>query len=134
MERIGLLAFNSVPPLIEVSTEFAANPYLFILQSAETTSLFSAAEKLTYAMYGMPELRGVNSNLYIKNPETFIDIDRDKSDSLGVTAEDIESTAYSFYGSREISNIYATTDTYKVVIQVGKSDQLYPDELSSLLS
>ncbi len=128
----GLMVFYSVPPLIEVSTERAASPYLFIMQSPDTKKLFSTAEKFTYAMYAMPQLRGVNSNLYIKNPETFIDIDRDKAGSLGITAEDIEQAAYSFYGDREISNIYATTDTYKVIIQVNKSDQLHPDDLTNL--
>jgi hydrophobic/amphiphilic exporter-1 (mainly G- bacteria), HAE1 family len=128
----GLLTFYSVPPLIETSTEISASPYLFIMQSADTGTLFKNAEKLTYAMYGIPQIAGVNSNLYIKNPETFMDIKRDKASSLGITAEDLEQTSFSSYGSREISNIYGTTDTYKVVLQVEKDFQRYPDQLSSL--
>ena len=61
-----------------------------------------------------PQITGVNSNLYIKNPEAFINIYRDKASSLGITAEEIEQSAFSAYGEREISNIYGTTDTYKV--------------------
>jgi HAE1 family hydrophobic/amphiphilic exporter-1 len=83
-------------------------------------------------MYGVPEITGVNSNLYIKNPESFIKINRDKAFSLGITAGDIEQTSFSSYGSREISNIYGTTDTYKVVLEVEKDFQRYPDQLSSL--
>ncbi len=128
----GLLTFYSVPPLIEISTEISASPYQLILQSTDTASLFRNAEKFTYAMYAMPQITGVNSNLYIKNPETYIDINRDKAFSLGITAEEIEQSAFSSYGSREISNIYGTTDTYKVVLEVDKDDQLYPDQLSSL--
>lgn len=128
----GLLVFYSVPPLIEVSTETSASPYQFILQSSDTRSLFKNAEKLTYAMYGMPEISGVNSNLYIKNPEAFININRDKALTLGISAEDIEQTSFSYFGSREISNIYGTTDTYKVILQVAKDFQLYPDQLSSV--
>ena len=128
----GLLTFYSVPPLIEISTEISASPYLFILQSADTRTLFKNAEKFTYAMYGVPEITGVNSNLYIKNPEAFINIQRDKSSSLGITAEEVEQAAFSSYGSREISNIYGTTDTYKVILGVEKNFQRYPDQLSSL--
>ncbi|MFA6222204.1 MAG: efflux RND transporter permease subunit [Desulfomonilaceae bacterium] len=128
----GLLTFYSVPPLIEISTEISASPYQLILQSTDTASLFRNAEKFTYAMYAMPQITGVNSNLYIKNPETYIDINRDKAFSLGITAEEIEQSAFSSYGSREISNIYGTTDTYKVVLEVDKDDQRYPDQLSSL--
>jgi HAE1 family hydrophobic/amphiphilic exporter-1 len=128
----GLLTFYSVPPLIEVSTETSASPYQLVLQSSDTKALLKNAEKLTYAMYGTPQITRVNSNLYIKNPEAFININRDKALSLGITAEDIEQTSFSSYGSREISNIYGTTDTYKVILQVDKDYQLYPDQLSSL--
>ncbi|MBI4964487.1 MAG: efflux RND transporter permease subunit [Desulfomonile tiedjei] len=128
----GLLAFYTVPPLIEVSTEMSASPYLFIMQSADTRTLFKNAQKLNYAMYGMPQLTGVNSNLYIDNPEAFINIYRDKASSLGVTAEEVEQALFSAYGDREISNIYGTTDTYKVVLEIDKKYQRYEDQLSSL--
>lgn len=128
----GMLAFYSVPPLIEIRTQVTASPYLFILQSPDTRALFAESEKLTQALYAMPELTGVNSNLYIKNPETFIDIHRDKASSLGITAGDIEEASFSSYGDREISNIYGTTDTYKVVIQIDKDFQRHSDQLSSL--
>lgn len=128
----GLLAFYSVPPLIEIRTEITASPYLVILQSPDTHSLFKNAEKFTYAMYQVPHITGVNSNLYIKNPEIFLDIHRDKASSLGVTAEDVEQAAFSAYGDREISNIYGTTDTYKVILQVEKDFQRDRDQLSSL--
>ncbi len=128
----GLLTFYSVPPLIEVSTEMAASPFLFIMQSADQKSLFNYADKFTNMMYGMRELKGVNSNLYIKNPEIFLDIKRDKAGTLGISAEEIEQSAFSSFGSREISNIYGTTDTYKVVLQTLKEYQRYPDQTSSL--
>ena len=128
----GLLTFYSAPPLIEISTEISASPYQLILQSTDTSSLFKNAQKFTYAMFATPEITGVNSNLYIKNPEAYIDIHRDKAFSLGITAEDLEQSAFSSYGSREISNIYGTTDTYKVVLEVEKDYQHYPDQLSFL--
>ncbi len=128
----GLLAFYSVPPLIEISTEISASPYLFIMQSADTKTLFRNARKFTYAMFNTPQISGVNSNLYIENPEAFINIYRDKASTLGITAEEIEQSAYSAYGEREISNIYGTTDTYKVVLQIEKDFQHHTDQLSSL--
>jgi len=128
----GLLTFYSVPPLIEIRTEITASPYLFIMQSPDTKTLFKAAEKFTYAMYGTPELTGVNSNLYIQNPEAFITINRDKASSLGITADDIEQLSFSSYGDREIANIYGTTDTYKVILEIDRDFQHYSDQLSSL--
>jgi len=128
----GMLAFYSVPPLIEIRTEISASPYLFILQSPDTKALFQNAEKITNAMYTLPQLTGVNSNLYIQNPEAFIQVHRDKASALGLTADDIEQAAFSSYGEREISNIYGTTDTYKVVLQIDPEFQRYSDQLSAL--
>ncbi|MCA1961198.1 MAG: efflux RND transporter permease subunit [Desulfomonile sp.] len=128
----GMLAFYSVPPLIEIRTEITASPYLLILQSPDTKALFQNAEKLTNAMYTLPQLTGVNSNLYIQNPEAFIEVHRDKASALGLTADDIEQAAFSSYGEREISNIYGTTDTYKVVLQIDQEYQRYSDQLSAL--
>lgn len=128
----GMLAFYSVPPLIEIRTEISASPYLLILQSPQTKALFDNAEKLTNAMYTLPQITGVNSNLYIKNPEAFIEVHRDKASALGLTADDVEQAAFSSYGEREISNIYGTTDTYKVVLEIDPEFQQYSDQLSAL--
>ncbi len=128
----GLLTFYSVPPLVEIRTEITASPYLFIMQSPDTKTLFKNAQKFTYAMYGMPQITGVNSNLYIQNPEAYISINRDKASSLGITADDIEQLSFSSFGEREIANIYGTTDTYKVILEVDKDFQKYSDQLTSL--
>lgn len=128
----GLLTFYSIPPLIEVRTEMSPSPYQFILQCADTATLFRYADKFTRATYGLPELTSVSSNLYIKNPEVFLKILRDKASSLGISADDIEQASFSSFGEREISNIYASTDTYKVILQVEQKFQRYADQLSSL--
>jgi HAE1 family hydrophobic/amphiphilic exporter-1 len=128
----GMLTFYSLPPLIQISTEASASPYLFIIQCADTDTLFTQAEKFTDAMKELPQVTGVNSNLYIQNPEVFVDIHRDKASSLGITADEIEQTLYSALGEREISNIYGTTDTYKVILGVEDRFQHFESRLSSL--
>ena len=83
-----------------ICTEITASPYLFIMQSPDTKTLFKNAQKFTYAMYGMPQIIGVNSNLHIQNPEAYISIDRDKASSLGITADDIEQLSF-----RHLANV-----------------------------
>ncbi|MFH0822718.1 MAG: efflux RND transporter permease subunit, partial [Pseudomonadota bacterium] len=128
----GMLVFYSVPPLIELRTEMAANPYLLILQSTDTRPLFQNAQKLNYAMFRLPQIGKVNSNLYVENPETFIRINRDKASTVGITANDVEQAALSAYADYEISNIYATTDTYKVILEVDKNFRTAPEQLSAV--
>jgi len=102
------------------------------MQSADNMTLFRNARKFTYAMHETPQITGVNSNLYMDNPEAFVKIYRDKASSLGVSAEEVEQALFSAYGEREISNIYGTTDTYKVVLEIDKKFQRYEDQLSAL--
>lgn len=128
----GMLTFFQVPPLIQVQTERSASPYQFIMQCADTRVLFQHAQLFTDAMRRLPQVTGVNSNLYIKNPETFIAIDRDTASMFGVTAGDVEETAFSAYGERQISNIYGTTDTYKVILEVEKPFSVASTDLSHL--
>ena len=61
-----------------------------------------------------------------------VEIDRDKAASLGISAKAIETALWSAYGSRQISNIYAPTDTYRVIIEVAPEFQRRPDLLSKL--
>ena len=46
-----------------------------------------------------------------------IEIDRDKVRALGITAEQLRSTLYSGFGSRQISTIYTTGDNYPVIVE-----------------
>ena len=69
-------------------------------------------------MRELKDLRGVNSDLQISNPQVNVEIDRDKARSLGVSAQAIEDALYDAYGSRQISTIYAPNDEYKVEMEV----------------
>lgn len=128
----GLLTFFQIPPMVEISTEMTPSPYTFIMQCPDTSVLFKYSELLKNAMYGIPEITGVNSDLYIQNPESYLDIDRDKARYYGITAEDIEETAFSSYADRQISNIYGTTATYKVILEAEDDLSTRPDDLANL--
>ncbi len=83
-------------------------------------------------MRGMPELAAVTSDMQINGPRLRIDIDRDRANAVGVTANDIETALMSAYSSRQLTNLYGTTDTYKVVLEVQEKYQTDPQLLSKL--
>lgn len=128
----GMLTFFQVPPLIRVSTETTVSPYQLVLQSANTDVLFAKASEFSNKLRGLPQLTGAHSNLYLQNPEAYVSVDRDKASSVGISAGDIEDALFSAYSERQISDIYGTTNTYKVVLQVGKDYQEHLDQLSHL--
>jgi HAE1 family hydrophobic/amphiphilic exporter-1 len=74
----------------------------------------------------------VTSDLQIKNPEVNVVIDRDKAAALRITPEQIENSLFAAYGPRWVSTIYAPDNQYRVLLEVERSFQADPTEMSAL--
>ena len=128
----GLEVFLMNPPPIQVGGQFTRSMYQMTLQGPNTDELYKYAQILERRMRAMRDLRGVNSDLQIANPQVTVDIDRDKAHTLGVSAQAIEDALYDAYGSRQISTIYASDDEYEVIMEVEPQFQNRPSTLSML--
>ena len=128
----GLQVFPSLPPPIRIGAQFTRSMYQMTLQSPNTAALYKYTPLLENKLRKLRDLRGVNSDLQVSNPQVSIDIDRDKALTLGVSAQAIEDALYDAYGSRQISTIYAPTDEYWVVMEVEPQYQFDPSTLSLL--
>jgi HAE1 family hydrophobic/amphiphilic exporter-1 len=128
----GLRAFLSNPPPIQLGAQFTRSMYQMTLQSPDTASLYKYAPILEDKMRQLKDLRGVNSDLQVENPQVTVDIDRDKAHVLGVSAQSIEDALYTAYGARQISTIYAPNNEYWVIMEVEPQYQLDPSTLSLL--
>jgi hydrophobic/amphiphilic exporter-1 (mainly G- bacteria), HAE1 family len=128
----GLSVFLQNPPPIRIGAQFTRSMYQLTLQCPDTTTLYKYAPLLEQRLSKLPELRGVNSDLQVKNPQVTIDIDRDRAHTLGITAEEIEDALNDAYGARQISTIYAPNNEYWVIMEVEPQYQLDPSTLSLL--
>jgi len=128
----GLMSFLQNPPLIQMTGQLSNAIYQMTLQSPDTAELYQYAPVLEQKMRALTDLRDVDSDLQIKNPQVDVEIDRDKAHSLGVSAEQIEDALYNAYGARQISTIYAPNEQYKVIIEVEPRFQNDPATLSML--
>jgi hydrophobic/amphiphilic exporter-1 (mainly G- bacteria), HAE1 family len=128
----GVRVFLQIPPPIRIGAQFTRSMYQMTLQSPDTASLYKYAPLLEQKMRELKDLRGVNSDLQVENPQVTIDIDRDKAHTLGISAQAIESALYDAYGSRQISTIYAPNDEYWVIMEVMPEYQMDPATLRLL--
>ena len=128
----GLRVFLQNPPPIRIGAQFTRSMYQMTLQSQNTATLYKYAPMLESKLRQLPDLRGVNSDLQVENPQVSIDINRDKAHSLGISASAIEDALYNAYGSRQISTIYAPNDEYWVIMEVVPEYQSEPGTLSLL--
>src|ERR1044071_8130934 len=103
----GINAFLQNPPPIRIGGQLTKSLYQLTLQSADTKELYKYAPLLQSKMSELPGFQDVTTDLQIQNPQVNVEIDRDKAQSLGVTANQIESVLFDAYGSRQVSTIYA---------------------------
>jgi HAE1 family hydrophobic/amphiphilic exporter-1 len=128
----GIRVFLQNPPPIRMGGRPGKSEYQVTIQGPDTKELFKAASLMEAKMREIEGITDVSSDLLLKNPTIKVDIDRDKASELGISVAQIESTLYSAYGTRQISNIYAPNNTYVVLLEVAPEFQMDPASLSLL--
>jgi HAE1 family hydrophobic/amphiphilic exporter-1 len=132
----GINAYPQLLPTIRIGGQLTKSQYQFTLQSPDTKELYDAAPKLESKLRSDPRvsnlLQDVTSDLLIKNPQIDVKINRDRASTLGITAQQVEDALYTAYGARQISTIYAPSNTYRVVTELQPQYQADPLVLSML--
>ena len=91
--------------------------YQFVMQSLNRPQLYEWSQKMADAMTRDSHFADVNSDLQVNATQATLVVDKDKASSLGISAEQLRSTLYSGFGSRQVSTIYGTGDSFAVVME-----------------
>ncbi len=65
----------------------------------------------------IPGLLDVTTDLYIKNPQVTIEVDREKAAVYGVTIDQVRQELYDAFGSRQVATIYTSANDYAVILE-----------------
>jgi hydrophobic/amphiphilic exporter-1 (mainly G- bacteria), HAE1 family len=128
----GIRAYLQNPPTIQIGGRSSKNQYQYTLQGPDTDTLYYYAGVLMERMRDIPGVQDLTTDMQLKNPELEVLINRDLSSSLGISADQLESTLLNAYGSRQVSTIYAANDQYQVVMELPPQYQSDPSSLSLL--
>jgi hydrophobic/amphiphilic exporter-1 (mainly G- bacteria), HAE1 family len=128
----GIKVYLQNPPVIRVGGQLTKSPYQYTIQGPSIDELYHWAAIIETKLRNLTELQDVTSDLQIVSPQVVLDIDRNKATALGVTAQQIEDTLYSAYGSRQVSTIYAPNNEYQVILEVEPQYQRDPSSLAML--
>ncbi|MEB2310454.1 MAG: efflux RND transporter permease subunit [Sorangiineae bacterium] len=128
----GMRAYIQVPPAIRIGGTLTRSQYQVTLQGPNPQDLYQYGPVLAEEMKKIPGVRDIATDIQIKNPELEVEIDRDRAAALGLTAAQTEDALYSAYGVRQVSSIYAPTNTYQVILEVDPSHQDEPASLDKL--
>ena len=129
----GVRVFMSNPPPINIGgTGGSRSSYQFTLQDTDTAELYRVAPAFEDAMREIPSIEDVNSDLRLNNPQIQIALDRNRIAALGLTVSQVETALFNAYGTRQVSQIYAPSNQYQVILQVDPEFQQDPAALSML--
>jgi HAE1 family hydrophobic/amphiphilic exporter-1 len=125
------VTFNN-PPIIRIGGRGSRSSYQYTLQGLDLPELQQASVDLVRALQDDPTFVGVNSDQDEVSPSVRVAIDRGRAAALGVTPDEIQSTLGLAFGGQQVSQIYATTDQYQVVLELLPQYQLDATGLSRL--
>jgi HAE1 family hydrophobic/amphiphilic exporter-1 len=129
---LGVKVFVQNVPIIRIGGQITKSPYQYVLQGSSTEELYRWAPIIEAKLKTLPELIDVTSDLQITRPQVTVEIDREKSASVGVTPQQIESALNSAFGSKQASNIYTATNNYWVILELDPKYQRDPSALAMI--
>ncbi|HEV7599904.1 MAG TPA: efflux RND transporter permease subunit [Bradyrhizobium sp.] len=106
--------------------------YQYTLQSGDTESLYRLAPEMRDKIARVPGLLDVTTDLYIKNPQMTVDIDREKAAVYGVTVDQVRNQLYNAYGARQVGTIYMPSNDYQIILEAQPQFRVDPSDLSKL--
>ncbi len=106
--------------------------YQYTLQSTDIETLYAKSAEIADRMSHLPGLRDVTSDLQIRNPQSFVEIDREKAAAYGVTADQIRVALYNAFGAYQASTIYTQATDYQVIVEASRDFQADPNQIARL--
>ena len=103
-----------------------------MLQSGDTEALYRLAPEMRDKIAKVPGLLDVTTDLYIKNPQMTVDIDREKAAVYGITVDQVRNQLYNAYGARQVGTIYMPSNDYQIILEAQPRFRVDPSDLSKL--
>jgi len=125
----GITTYLQPVETIRIGGRLSRTQYQYTLQDTDMEELYQWAPKVEAKLKTVAGLQDVASDLQQSTPQMMIQINRDTAARLGVNPNLIESTLYSAFGQRFVTQIYGTLNTYHVVMEVAPA---YQEDVSAL--
>ena len=129
---VGIEIFFQPIQNINLGGKLAKSQYQYTLQSNDTDKLYKLAPELRDKIAKIPGLLDVTTDLYIKNPQISIDVDREKAAVYGVSVDQVRQELYNAFGTRQVATIYTPANDYQVILESMPEYRQGPNDLNRL--
>jgi hydrophobic/amphiphilic exporter-1 (mainly G- bacteria), HAE1 family len=117
---------------INVGARISKAEYQYTLQSSDTEALYRIAPELAHKISQLPMVWSVDTDLYIKNPQMSVEVDREQIAVYGITIDQVRQQLFSAYGNRQVGTIYTPSNDYQIILESDPKFQTDPSDLSRL--
>jgi HAE1 family hydrophobic/amphiphilic exporter-1 len=102
---------------IRIVARISKSEYQYTLQSGDTEALYRIAPELQEKIAQVEGLRDVTTDLYIRNPQMVVEVDREKAAAYGITVDQVRQELFNAFGSRQIGTIFTPSNDYQIILQ-----------------
>jgi HAE1 family hydrophobic/amphiphilic exporter-1 len=128
----GIQIFFQPIQNINLGGRLNKSQYQYTLQSNDTEALYRVTPELRDKIARIPGLLDVTTDLYVKNPQVTVEVDREKSAVYGVTVDQVRQELYNAFGSRQVATIYTPANDYQVILETLPEFQSSTNDLNSI--
>jgi HAE1 family hydrophobic/amphiphilic exporter-1 len=127
----GAMVFPFLPPSINGLGQFGGFTYELLDQSGgPIENLQSAADQLVAQGNQTPGITGLFTQFTANDPQLFVNIDREKAKSLGLSLRDVTDTMQVLLGSSYVNDFDFNNRSYRVYVQADKQFRAKPEDIT----
>jgi HAE1 family hydrophobic/amphiphilic exporter-1 len=128
----GIQIFFQPIQSINLGGRLNKSQYQYTLQSNDTETLYRIAPELRDKIAKIPGLLDVTTDLYVKNPQIMIDVDREKAAVYGVSVDQVRQELYNAFGTRQVATIYTSANEYQIILESMPEYRMRPSDLNRI--
>ncbi|HXF90072.1 MAG TPA: efflux RND transporter permease subunit [Xanthobacteraceae bacterium] len=114
---------------IRIVARISRSEYQYTLQSSDLETLYRVAPEMQEKLARIEGLQDVTTDLYIKNPQMIVEVDREKAAAYGITVDQVRQELFNAFGSRQIGTIFTPSNDYQIILQSMPEYQTGPNVL-----
>jgi HAE1 family hydrophobic/amphiphilic exporter-1 len=128
----GMITYFQAIQNLNITGRISKSEFQYTLQSSDTDALYRIAPEMRDKVAKIEGLRDVTTDLYIKNPQKSLEIDREAAGIYGVSVDQIRNELFDCYGNRQIGTIYTASADYQIIEECLKEFQADPAGLEKI--
>jgi hydrophobe/amphiphile efflux-1 (HAE1) family protein len=124
----NVFVFN-LPPILGLGTGSGFEYQVESLAGAAPADIAGVARGLMVAAAAEPRLEGVFTTYGASTPQVFLDLDRERAETLGVSAKDVFTAMQTAMGGSYVNDMNLFGRTWQVNVQAQASDRMRADDV-----